>query len=131
PLALQWGGHAFRSGNGAARQSYALATFLSTVCNRLEVDSVRDWGQALPEYWGTIGHFTIANVACNLVSGTNAKQFFKDNRLNITFELGDITDAGTSGLSKKDFVPLADVPDLAWKIGTRSEEHTSELPSHS
>jgi hypothetical protein len=133
PLALQWGGHAFRSGNGTGSQSFVLATFLSTVCNRLEVDLVRDWGQALPEYWGTIGHFTIANIACNLVGGTKAKQFFKDNRLNITFELGDITDAGTSGLSKKDFVPLADVPDLAWKIGAfvrGPRGHNPEEPQH-
>jgi len=133
PLALQWGGHAFRSGNGTSSQSFVLATFLSTVCNRLEVDLVRDWGQALPEYWGTIGHFTIANIACNLVSRAKAKQFFKDNRLNITFELGDITDAGTSGLSKKGFVPLADVPDLAWKIGAfprGPRGHNPEEPNH-
>jgi hypothetical protein len=133
PLALQWGGHAFRSSNGTASQSFVLATFLSTVCNRLEVDLVRDWGQALPEYWGTIGHFTIANIACNLVSGAKAKQFFKDNRLNITFELGDITDPGTSGLSKKGFVPLADVPDLAWKIGAfprGPRGHNPEEPNH-
>jgi hypothetical protein len=133
PLALQWGGHAFRSGNGMPSQSYVLATFLSTVCNRLEVDLVRDWGQALPEYWGTIGHFTIANIACNLVPGAKAKQFFKDNRLNITFELSDITAPGTSGLSKKDFVPLADVPDLAWKIGAfvrGPRGHNPEEPQH-
>jgi len=133
PLALQWGGHAFRSGNGTSRQSFVLATFLSTVCNRLEVDLVRDWGQALPEYWGTIGHFTIANIACGIVSGAKAKQFFADNRLNITFELGDITDAGTSGLSKNDFVPLADVPDLAWKIGAfvrGPRGHNPEEPNH-
>ena len=133
PLALQWGGHAFRSGNRTGSQSFVLATFLSTVCNRLEVDLVRDWGQALPEYWGTVGHFTIANIACNLVGGAKAKQFFADNRVNITFELGDITVAGTEGLSKKGFVPLADVPDLAWKIGgfvRGPRGHNPEEPNH-
>ena len=133
PLALQWGGHAFRSGNNGTSQSFVLATFLSTVCNRLEIDLVRDWGQALPEYWGTIGHFTIANIACDLVSGAKAKRFFRDNRLNITFDLGDITAPGTAGLSKKDFVPLADVPDLAWKIGAfvrGPRGHNPEEPNH-
>jgi hypothetical protein len=133
PLALQWGGHAFRSNDGAGSQSFVLATFLSTVCNRLEVDLVRDWGQALPEYWGTVGHFTIANVACNLVGTAKAKEFFKNNRLNITFELGDITVPGTEGLSKKGFVPLADVPDLAWKIGKFQRGprgHNPEEPNH-
>ncbi len=119
PIAVQWGGHVFTDSSGARRQSYALATMLSTVCERLEVDLIRDWGQALPEYWGTVGHYTIANMACQIVGKSNSKvrQFFQSNLLNITFKVDDITIEGTTGLSKQDFVPLADVPDLAWKSG--------------
>ncbi|MCA1815211.1 MAG: hypothetical protein LC746_02165 [Acidobacteria bacterium] len=119
PIAVQWGGHVFTDAAGARRQSYALATLLSTVCERLEVDLIRDWGQALPEYWGTIGHFTIANMACQIVGKPSSKlrRFFGNNLLNLTFKVDEITDAGTKGLSKQDFVPLADVPDLVWKSG--------------
>jgi hypothetical protein len=119
PIAVQWGGHVFTDQAGASRQSYALATLLSTVCERLEVDLIRDWGQELPEYWGTIGHFTIANMACRFVGKPTSRirELMKNNLLNITFQVADITDKGTKGLSKLDFVPLADVPDLVWKSG--------------
>jgi hypothetical protein len=133
PIALQWGGHAFHSRGAKPAQSYALTTLLSTVCNRLDVDLVRDWGQALPEYWGTIGHFTIANIAAENIKNPKAQLFFKGNLLNITFQLPDITAQGTAALSKKDFVPLADVPDLAWKIGAfpRGPRHNNpEEPNH-
>jgi hypothetical protein len=40
----------------------------------------------------------------------------KANLNNITFQLAGITIKNTGGLSKKDFVPLADVPDLVWKM---------------
>jgi hypothetical protein len=135
PIAVQWGGHVFTDETGARRQSYALGTLLSTVCERLEVDLIRDWGQALPEYWGTIGHYTIANMACSIVGKPNSKlrQFMRNNLLNITFKVEDITAAGTQGLSKQDFVPLADVPDLVWKSGRFQRGprgNNPEAPNH-
>ena len=38
PVALQWGGQVFTDAAGLA-SSYALATLLSTVCNKLDVDA--------------------------------------------------------------------------------------------
>jgi hypothetical protein len=35
----------------------------------------------------------------------------------ISFDLGDINKKNMAGLSKRDFVPLADVPDMVWKVG--------------
>ncbi len=52
PIALQWGGFVFTDSAGRTRQPFALGTLLSTVCQMLEVDFVRDWGLSLPEYWG-------------------------------------------------------------------------------
>ena len=48
---------------------------------------------------------------------------------NITFPDGDITQKGLSGLSKHHFIPLADVPDLAWKIG-KNNRGQPEHPNH-
>jgi hypothetical protein len=64
---VQWGGQVFTDENGNQRKSFALATLLSTVCHKLEVTPVRSWSFELPEYWGTFGHFTIANMACTIV----------------------------------------------------------------
>lgn len=137
PLAVQWGGQVFTDAAGQEQKSFALATLLSTVCHKLEVTPVRSWNFELPEYWGTFGHFTIANMACTITGSQNSKvrQFFQNNLLNITFQLSDITVAGTKGLSKGDFVPLADVPDLVWKMpsgpGSRGPRgNNPEGPNH-
>jgi hypothetical protein len=137
PLAVQWGGQVFTDSDGKLKKSFALGTLLSTVCHKLEVTPVRDWAFELPEYWGTFGHFTIANIAASITGAANAKvrKFFENNLLNITFQLDDITVKGTSGLSKGAFVPLADVPDLVWKmpsgIGSRGPRgNNPESPNH-
>lgn len=137
PIALQWGGFVFTDSAGQARQPFALGTLLSTVCQMLEVDFVRDWGLSLPEYWGTVGHFTIANMACNIVGSprSNLRKLMQANLENITIALPGITVSGTSGLSKGGFVPLADVPDLVWKMpsgdGSRGPRgRNPEQPNH-
>ena len=49
PIAMQWGGQVFL--NAAQKSSsYALATFLSTVCNELDITLLRGWNTGLPEY---------------------------------------------------------------------------------
>jgi hypothetical protein len=128
PIAVQWGGHVFLDRTKTIKSQYALATCLSTVCNLLELDLVRDLNIGLDEYWGGMGHYTIGNFACDIIKNGNLKQLMRANRTRISFEQGDITDKNISGLSKRPFVPLADVPDLVWKNG-----HTmrgSEGPNH-
>lgn len=137
PLGVQWGGQVFTEAGGQTHRSFALATLLSTVCRHLNVELIRDWGFSLPEYWGTFGHFTIANIACQIVGSQTSKlrRLMRANLENITFQLDQVTVEGTKGLSKQDFVPLADVPDLVWKMpsgaGSRGPRGKNpEAPNH-
>jgi hypothetical protein len=129
PIAVQWGGHVFAGMGGASRLPFALATGLSTVLDRLDVDLIPDWNVGHDEYWGAVGHYTIANKACAAITNKNLKKLMTANLDNITFPDGDITKKGLSGLSKHHFVPLADVPDLAWKIG-KNNRGQPEHPNH-
>ena len=123
PVAVQWGGHVFVDDEGKRRQSYALATCLSTVCNLLEVDVIRDWNIGQPDYWGNVGHYTIANKAINLVTSEFLKKLMQANHDFITF--GDI---GPSGVGNQP-ARLADIPDLVWKMG-RFSRSPNENPNH-
>lgn len=116
PLALQWGGQVFLD-DGRAGSSYALATFLSTVCNQMNITLVRDWNTGLPEYWGAVGHYSIASKAVDRIRNGNLKRLMTANLERISFSLPDINKKNMAGLSKQDFVPLADVPDMVWKVG--------------
>lgn len=124
PIAVQWGGHVFLGSSSAAggRSSYALATCLSTVCNLLEVDLVRDWNIGFPEYWGEMGHFTIGAKACDLMTNENLKKLMTQNLSNIGFDDGILRSGKFKHDPKKDvdplhpaFVPLADVADTVWR----------------
>jgi hypothetical protein len=87
------------------------------VCSALEVDVVRDWNLGVTDYWGAVGHYTIATKAVELVGTPGLKQLMQANLDRISFPMEEITKKGTAGLSTKKFVPLADVPDLVWKVG--------------
>lgn len=130
PLAVQWGGHVLESSTGE-KQSYALATNLSLVCAKLGVDLVRDWGQSIPEYWGAVGHFTIANLAVAMMAASGQPklaELMENNLTMITLAMPDIVDSKIKAYTKEDFVPLADVPDLAWKQG--KSMRGKEGPNH-
>ena len=116
PLALQWGGQVFLDG-GPVGSSYALATLLSTVCNKLDVTLLRGWNTGLPEYWGAVGHYSIASKAIDAIGNGNLKRLMTADLDRISCELPDINKKNMAGLSKRDFVPLADVPDMVWKVG--------------
>jgi len=66
PIAVQWGGSLFSGADGMPNISCALATCLSTVCDRLNVDIIRDWNIGAFEYWGEMGHYTIGALACSV-----------------------------------------------------------------
>ena len=63
PFGVQWGAQVFSEGGAT---SFALATSLSTICNLLDLDVVRDWNLDQTDTWGAVGHFSIAFsvVAC-------------------------------------------------------------------
>lgn len=129
PIAVQWGGHVFLEKNETGQFSFALATCLSTICNQLEVDVIRDWNIGFPEYWGAVGHYAIGSLACDAVTNANLKQFMQANRKRISFDTQDISSGNLKGLSKERFVPLADVPDLVWKLGNfkRGRENSAHF----
>jgi len=135
PLALQWGGQRFFGAPVAEERGsfpFALATSLSTACRALNVELVRSWDVALPEYWGEVGHFTIGETACDLLSGSDKlNNLFLNNRRNIGFDDDTIATGGhVTGLGPGGFVPLANVPDDVWKKGGTGVRRTKDNPSH-
>jgi hypothetical protein len=132
PLALQWGAQRFLAGGTSMESPYVLATFLSTVCSELEVDVVRDWNIGTLNYWGAVGHYTIATLACEKVTVPRLKAIMEANVERISFAAAQISKKTVSGLSKHDFVPLADVPDLVWKIAKKAKggRGQPEHPGH-
>ena len=129
PIAVQWGGHRFVTAAHGSIAPYALATCLSTVCSQLEVDVVRDWNLGVLDYWGAVGHYTIGTKACEYVRTPKLRNLMTANVSRISFAAEQINKNTTAGLSKHDFVPLADVPDLVWKLG-RFNRGRPEHPNH-
>jgi hypothetical protein len=119
PFAIQWGGHTVveQSGQKMRAHAMALATNLSTVCRELDLDVLRDWNSGLPQYWGSVGHYTIGAKACDAIMNENLRELMLANISRISYNAADIDKHTGAGLSKPDvkFVPLADVPDMVWK----------------
>ena len=132
PIAVQWGGHVFVDGGKKTELPFALATSLTSVCNLLDVELVRDWNIGLPEYWGAVGHYTIANKAIQVIRNKRLKKLMDANLERITYNQEQITSKNMKGLSTRDFVPLADVPDMVWKVGRfkRGGMSSPEHPNH-
>ncbi len=132
PIALQWGGHVVveEGTRKTTAHSYALATCLSTVCRELDVDLVRDWNSGLPEYWGDVGHYTIAALACLHVAAPGVRTLMTNNLDRVSYEEANIRPANFKGLSKQPFVPLADVPDKVWKMFGDGRRGAPEHPNH-
>jgi hypothetical protein len=112
PIAMQWGGQRVVLPDGTPA-SYALGTFLSSVCRSLDVEVIRNWSLGHDEFWGKIGHFAIGWKACDLLSGALG-DLMTLNQPRIGF--GDETLSAGAGLKvdRNNFVPLADVPDYVW-----------------
>ena len=98
----------------------------------LDVELVRDWNIGLPEYWGAVGHYTIANKAIQVIRNKRLKKLMDANLERITYDQEQITSKKMKGLSTRDFVPLADVPDMVWKVGRfkRGGMSSPEHPNH-
>jgi hypothetical protein len=117
PIAIQWGGHVFVDQSSKSRLPYALATCLSTVCNLLEVDVVRDWNIGQVDYWGEMGHYTIGAKACTLMSEPGLKILMEANIDRVGFDDDSLKDPQKYQIhqAQYSFVPLADVADNVWR----------------
>ena len=113
PFALEWGGQKIADSTGAQFTQYALATSLAIVCRELDVDLVADLNAELPQYWGAVGHYKIAERAVSSTSG-KLKTFLSANLAQLTYPASTIN-GGQIKPSPTAFVPLADVPDVVWK----------------
>jgi len=123
PLALQWGGHKFIDSSGIeGESSYALATFLSTICHQLDVDILPSWNIGLSQYWGKLGHYKIAAKASELISNLKLKLLMKNNLDAISFDDKSLTNGELRRIDSDQFVPLADVPDLVWRTSRKKDE---------
>lgn len=125
PISVLWGGHVFVDQTGKSRLRFALATCLSTVCNLLEVDVVRDWKIGQVDYWGEMGHYTVGAKSCTLMSDKGLKKLMEANLNRVGFD-----DAGLKSPEKYQFnkahykfVPLADVADNVWRNTRPSDEN--------
>ncbi|KPL25461.1 MAG: hypothetical protein AMJ75_01050 [Phycisphaerae bacterium SM1_79] len=119
PLAIQWGGQVFGGADAAKTVSFALASNLATICRLLNIEPVRDWDIGLPEYWGKLGHFAIAQMAISLLTTRQLKTLMEANLSRITYPLDVFVSSAVPAYANASFIPLADVPDLVWKSRSR------------
>ena len=114
PLAMQWGGRRVLAADGAT-STFALGTFVSTICRELGVEIVTDWNTGLPEYWGQVGHYKIGAIACTLATDTKLARLLTANIERIGLTDDDLEGKAFKDLDPDRFIPLADVPDDVWK----------------
>jgi hypothetical protein len=116
PLALEWGGQGLLPDDSSTTVNFTLATNLTTVCQLLDVEiEAPDNTDARP-FWGTTGHYSIAELAIQQVPSGKLKSLLESNLRLISFDLGKLDHGKISAaLRGTDYVPLADVPDLVWK----------------
>jgi hypothetical protein len=130
PIAVQWGGQVFSSGGMQQQSTYALATCLSTVCNRLNVDVIRDWNVGVSEYWGEVGHYAIGALACTVAftGQLGLAQLMTKNIPLVGFAVEDLgnTDKVLKNKAHYSFVPLADVADDVWRLTRTSGGATGD-----
>jgi hypothetical protein len=130
PIAVQWGGQVFSNDGTRQQSSYALATCLSTVCNLLDVDVIRDWNVGVTEYWGEVGHFAIGALACTVgfTGMPGLKRLMSRNIPLVGFAVQDLKDPDRviRSRAKFTFVPLADVADDVWRTTRASGKSTDD-----
>lgn len=127
PIGLHWGAQTFIGSDTEAETRFALASSLGTVCRELDVEIVRDMNTGLPETWGKTGHYKIGQIACSLVTNETLGKLMQENVDRIAFSDDEILDINNA-LSRRVFVPLADVPDLVWK--SAENKRGRESPNH-
>ena len=130
PIAVQWGGQVFSTGGVQQQSTYALATCLSTVCNKLNVDVIRDWNVGVTEYWGEVGHYAIGALACTVAfTGLpGLAKLMTSNIEQVGFAVQDLgnTEKVLKNKAHYAFVPLADVADDVWRMTRASGTATGD-----
>lgn len=133
PLGVVWGQHEILRGIDIGVHPYALVNCLSLVLNRLGVDLVRGWNIDQPYTWGKVGHYTVAYMAIEAIDETKfpaLKKLMQNNRTIISFRRNQITDDLTRYDGYQIFCPLADVPDIIFKMGGTGVKRGGENPNH-
>ncbi len=127
PVAMQWGGHRVLMPDGSS-STFALASFLSTICRNLDVEVVRNWSLGHDEYWGKTGHFAVGWKACDLLSGTLGT-LMQRNQARIGFDDVRLGEGSEFHMGRGEYVPLADVPDYAWLLprGNEGMQHFADV----
>jgi len=132
PIAIQWGQHCFVENYRELQYTFALGTCLSNVLRELEIDLVSGWNSESGYTWGEVGHYTIANIAADLVTNAQLRQLMTNNLDLITFDKSILkTDSAIKKARKTlNYTPLADVPDLVWKLIGGEFKRPLENPNH-
>jgi len=133
PIGVLWGQHVLTDGSKYT-QSYALVNCLSVALNRLDVDLVRDWNLDIPYTWGRVGHYGIALKAIDAVDKAKYPKLYKllsNNATIISFQEKDINKELETYKGYQKFCPLADVPDIIFKMGGAGfPKRGREKPNH-
>lgn len=130
PLALQWGGHRFSANGGENEFQFALGAFLSTVSRELDIEIVPDHNTGYREYWGKLGHFSVAAKATELLKDAKLKAFMRANLDRIAYAdsdlLKELPTRKQGELVTDRFWPLSDVADLVWR-NTRKKDSANHF----
>ena len=102
---------------------------MSGICRVLDVDIVADWSTGHTEYWGKVGHYKIAASACAQVKDAQLRKLLMANLDAIAVTDEDIAKGRMPTASTKNFVALADVPDLVWRTtrGMDKANHFADM----
>jgi len=132
PLAMQWGEQRLFAVGGQTAQPFVLATALSTVCDQLDLDLVRDWNLDQPDTWGAVGHFAIASRVARALSKEVSKlaELMENNANIISHDDDTILNSEFKNMGEDAFIPMADVPDFFWKHGKQAHTRAFEGPNH-
>lgn len=130
PLAVQWGGHGVLAGAEGRTYRFALAGSLATALRLLGVEIVRDWDIGLPEYWGKLGHFAMAQRAVALIAPGPLRAFMEANLDAITCRVQGYSPSDVPTFDHQGFVPLVDVPELVWKSKVATMGRRWETGNH-
>ena len=122
PIALHWGQHEFFSGTAKMAYNYSLSTSLSNICRELDVELVRGWKTDTDFSWGKTGHYKIAALACDIVTTPKLKTLLQNNKKNISYEDADMLNGSLGDAKWGEFVPMADVPDIIWRMTRKADE---------